>query len=132
MRLVLLALALLLLTAAATSAQPGAKPTCVTHGKKWSQYDAHGGASPKLTATGTTYSIALMGVSCAYAKAALAKMFPTMRRPPYGTMLTLTGGPTGFKCRSQVGNRPDVGFGGQCANLATHKLFQWAPYNPNA
>lgn len=101
-------------------------------GKKWLAYDAHGGANPKLTATGTTYYVNVIGMTCASAKTALAKMFPLMRRAPYRVTLTLTGGPAGFTCRSQPGNRPDVGYGGQCSNLAAHKLFTWAPYDPNA
>ena len=109
-----------------------AAPACVTHGKTWLAYDAHGGPNPALKATGTAYSINTMGVSCAYAKAALAKMFPRMRRPPYRRVLPLVGAPAGFMCRSEVGNRPDVGFGGQCASLATHRLFRWAPYDAAA
>jgi hypothetical protein len=59
-------------------------------------------------------------------------MFPRMRKAPYGVVLKLAGGPAGFTCRSQPGSRPDIGFGGQCANLASHKLFQWVPYDPKA
>ncbi len=126
-------LPVLVVAAAIVGTTPAsAKPACTTTGKKWLSYDAHGGAHPKLRATGTTYYISLIGVTCGSAKAALAKMFPRMQRAPYGKTLTLPGGPAGFNCRSQPGNRPDVGFGGQCSSLATHKLFQWAPYDPSA
>lgn len=131
-RLALIALALFLAATAAATAPARGEPACVAQGKKWLEYDAHGGANPKLTATGTNYYVNVMGVTCAYAKGALAKMFPQMRRPPYGKTLTLVGGPTGFKCRSQAGNRPDVGYGGQCANIAAHKIFTWMPYTPKA
>jgi hypothetical protein len=132
LRIALLALVLLLATVASATASAGANGGCVTYGKKWLAYDAHGGSTPKLTASGTTYYVNVMGVSCAYAKAALTKMFPLMTRPPYGRMVTLKGGPASFSCRSQVGDRPDIAYGGQCANIATHKLFQWSAYDPNA
>ena len=77
---------------------------------------------------GPLYYVNLMGTTCARAKAALVKIFPRMHRPPYRPVTRLRGAPAGFTCRSAGGGPPDISFAGLCANIATHQLFSWAPY----
>jgi hypothetical protein len=109
-----------------------AKPACTVTGPRWTHYDAHGGANPKMDATGTLYYVSLMGYSCASAKTALKRIFPLFPRPPYKPGVSLRGGPVGFLCRSSGGGPPDRRFAGQCANTNPSKrqLFFWAPYDP--
>ena len=42
-----------------------AKPACAVAGPRWTHYEAHGGANPKLDASGTLYYVNLIGYSCA-------------------------------------------------------------------
>ena len=109
-----------------------AKPACTVTGPRWTHYDAHGGAHPKLDATGTVYFVNLIGYSCAGAKAALKRIFPLFPRPPYKPGVRLRGGPAGFSCRSSGGGPPDRAFGGLCASTSPskHQFFLWAPYDP--
>jgi hypothetical protein len=119
-------------TCALFTARAHAAPACKVTGPRWTHYDAHGGANPKLDATGTTYHVNLMGYSCAGAKVALKRIFARFPRPPFKPGVRLRGGPAGFICRSSGGGPPDRLFGGQCgsANLSKRQLFAWAPYDP--
>jgi hypothetical protein len=109
-----------------------ARPACMLSGPRWTHYDAHGGANPKVDASGTLYYVNLIGYSCAGAKTALKRIFPLFPRPPYKPGVRLRGGPAGFSCRSSGGGPPDRLFGGLCAstNPSKRQLFQWAPYGP--
>ena len=82
-----------------------AKPACTVTGPRWTHYDAHGGANPKMDATGRLYYVGLMGYSCAGAKTALKRIFPLFPRPPYKPGVSLRGGPSGSSADQVAGAR---------------------------
>ena len=90
-----------------------AKPSCTLTGPRWTHYDAHGGANPKVDASGTLYYVNLIGYSCAGAKTALKAIFPLFPRPPYKPGVRLRGGPAGFSCVARLGEWPTAYQDGQ-------------------
>jgi len=129
-RLAFAAVVLFLGVSVAASAAPTARPACVVQGKPWRDYDVPPGKDPILIGTGNLYTVAVINVRCAFAKAALAKMFPWMTRANWTGSRYMKVGPKGYTCRTQNAIRPDVTFGGECAGLSSRKLFSWALYDP--
>ena len=108
-----------------------AQSACRTSGPRWVHFDAHGGAKPRQDASGRLYQIQTLNYSCALAKAALVKIFPSFAGIASGANVAkFRGAPPGFACRGSVGGPPDRLPSGLCANASRHQLFQWSPVVP--
>jgi hypothetical protein len=132
------AMVLLTYLVASSAAPPvaQAKPRCVTKGPKFVIHPAHGGAPIK----GNTYYITTMSrgdtrPSCAWARAALARIFRA-NPPPLGPRQTLKGGPPGFSCTGGSGGMivaPKLAASGHCTKTSeggSGQLFDWAAVDP--
>ena len=110
---------------------------CTLNGPRWTVYDSHGGANPKQVGSGTLYDVFIQvfnspgSYSCAWAKAAVKKMFPENMKRQH-TAVVLRSGPVGFVCRSSGGGPPEIGAGGRCVRAPkpgtiTGVIVIWQP-----
>jgi hypothetical protein len=124
------------LFASSAALSAAANSMCVAKGPKWVIYPAHGGAPIK----GNTYNITTMAMgdtrpTCAWAKAALARIFRA-NPPPLRSQQALRGAPRGFSCTGGSGGvivAPKLAAGGHCIKRSgdySGQLFTWTAIDP--